>query len=646
MPGDELILSHIQTPRDLRGLSYQELERLAAEIRKIIIETVSRNGGHLSSNLGVVELTIALHRVFDTPVDKIVWDVGHQCYAHKLLSGRAGEFAALRKSGGLAGFPRRAESPHDAFDTGHASTSISAALGLLAGERRRGGPGRAIAVIGDGALTGGLAYEALSHAGTLGLPLIVILNDNRMSISPNVGALSKHLSRLSMKAPYQSFRRSFDSAAKRLPLIGDGLYRMVLRLKRAVKAVFYTDNFFVDLGLEYVGPIEGHNIPLLEQVFNDVKKLERPVVVHVITQKGRGYGHAENNPSAFHGVSSFSLSSGLAATSGVANATFTDAFAQTLLEAARLDTRLVAITAAMDKGTGLAGFKAELSGRFFDTGIAEEHAVTFAAGLAVSGLRPVVALYSTFLQRAVDQVIHDVALQNLPVIFACDRAGFVPADGATHQGLFDISLFRAVPNMTILAPATAWELKAMFTWAVLHEGPVIIRYPKAIAGNGDASDSGVRHGDSDGVRHHGTQPIVAGRGVFPDGHEPGADTLLAFSGSLYPQAREAAALLAARGVKADLYNLRFLKPVDEDYITGLISAYKTVAVIEEGARFGGVGEYLAALAARKNSAAKIVVLAAADAFYPQGTREELLTWAGLDGPGIAGRVLPADIVGQ
>ncbi|MDR0487317.1 MAG: 1-deoxy-D-xylulose-5-phosphate synthase, partial [Treponema sp.] len=473
------LLSKINSPQDLKKLKFRDLYRLAEELREQIVSTVARNGGHLSSNLGVVELSIALHRVFNSPEDKIVWDVGHQCYAHKMLTGRFGDFSSLRKSGGLSGFPKRDESPHDAFNTGHASTSISAALGLLAAERALGGSGHTIAVIGDGALSGGLAFEALSHAGHLGLPLIVILNDNKMSISPNVGGLSKYLSRLSMKAKYQVFRRHFDEMAKKIPFVGESFFGLVLRLKRAVKAVFYTDNFFVDLGFEYVGPIQGHNIQALTSVLEDVRQLNRPVVIHVITRKGKGYGLAEDDPGNYHGVGSFSPDGGISPAGSGMRKSFTEAFSGALLAAAGRDKRVTALTAAMEKGTGLSAFRAAFPGRFYDVGIAEEHAITFAAGLAARGLKPVAAIYSTFIQRSVDQFIHDAALQKLPVILALDRAGFVPNDGETHQGLFDIAIFRSVPNTAILSPASESDLRLMLDWALdRNNGPVIIRYPK------------------------------------------------------------------------------------------------------------------------------------------------------------------------
>ena len=475
------ILPGIRSPQDLKTLSFADLNRLAVEIRDLIVSTVSSNGGHLASNLGVVELAIALHLVFDSPNDKIVWDVGHQCYAHKIITGRYEAFRSLRKSGGIAGFPKVSESPHDSFNTGHASTSISAALGLQAAEIHLETGNRTAAVIGDGALTGGLAYEALSHAGQIGLPLVVILNDNKMSISPNVGGLSKYLSRLSMKIKYQKFRLTVDSLVQKIPFFGDALFRIIRRLKRAVKAVFYTDNFFVDLGFEYVGPIDGHHIRELCKVIRDAKNLKKPVVVHVTTRKGKGYGFAEDNPGGYHAVQRI----GAPSLQQNSQRTFTQVFGNAILEAGRRDKRVVAITAAMEEGTGLGSFKETFPERFYDTGIAEGHAVTFAAGLAAGGLRPVAAVYSTFMQRAVDGVIHDVCLQNLPVVFALDRSGLLNDDGETHQGIFDISLFRSSPNLGILAPAGEEEFVQMLNWALAYNGPVMIRYPKTQCPAGD-----------------------------------------------------------------------------------------------------------------------------------------------------------------
>jgi len=621
------LLPKINSPADLKKLSLRELNQLAQEIRDQIVSTVADNGGHLASNLGVVELSIALHRVFSSPDDKIVWDVGHQCYAHKLLTGRFASFSSLRRCGGLAGFPKHSESEHDAFNTGHSSTSISAALGLLAADRIQGGKACAIAVIGDGALTGGLAYEALSHAGHLGLPLIVILNDNKMSISANVGGLSKYLSRLSLKKNYQIFRRHFDAMAKKIPFVGETFFNLVLRLKRAVKAVFYIDNFFVDLGFEYVGPIGGHNIQTLTGVLQDARQLNRPVVIHIITRKGKGYGFAEDDPDSYHGVGSFSVDGGIEQT-GSHKITFTESFSKAVLAACERDRRVVAVTAAMTTGTGLSDLAQTFPGRFFDVGIAEEHAVTFASALAARGLRPVVAVYSTFIQRAVDQVIHDAALQKLPVILALDRAGLVGADGETHQGLFDIALFRSAPNTAILAPSGESEMRLLLDWAIEHAaGPVIIRYPKAYCPDEAGAFS---------------LPPEKGRGVWVS-KSGGGQVCIAFTGSLCAQALEAAAILNERGITADLYNIRFLKPVDEDYLAGILNGYKLVCFAEEGIREGGFGEYAASLALRRNCASAVAAAAVECGFLENdmalGTREELLALNGLDGGGIAKTII-------
>jgi 1-deoxy-D-xylulose-5-phosphate synthase len=627
MLDSEPLLPRIQGPGDLKSFTIPELSRLAAEIREHIIAAVKKNGGHLASNLGVVELTIALHTVFDSPRDKIVWDVGHQCYAHKLLTGRFALFSTLRRMGGLAGFPRRDESPHDAFNTGHASTSVSAALGFLAAGQILGIGGMAAAVIGDGALTGGMAYEALSHAGQLGLPLVVVLNDNKMSIGPNVGGLSKYLSRLSMKAKYQLFRRTFDAMVRGIPLVGESLYAAILRLKRAVKAVFYTDNFFVDLGFEYVGPIGGHNIPALLQVFRDVRKLGRPIVIHVITRKGKGYGDAEDDPGTYHGVSApvapiFPVRE--AGREDRETPGFTEAFGRALCKAAERDPRVVAVTAAMEKGTGLSAFREAFPDRFFDVGIAEEHALTFACALAIRSLKPVTAIYSTFIQRGVDQVIHDAALQRLPLILALDRAGFVGEDGETHQGLFDIGLFRPVPGMRILCPAGAVELGLMLDWAlaVPHGGPVVIRYPK------DRSPPEIPAF---------SRPLIEGRGVWIRGGRAGekASVCLAFTGGLYDEVLKAAALLDDAGIEADCYNLRFLKPVDEAYLAGIMDSYALTVFVEEGIREGGFGECALALARRWNCRGKVLTLAVEEGFAGLGTRQELLRANRLDGSGIA-----------
>ena len=624
-------LPEIKSPHDIKKLSIKELNQLAQEIREKIVSTVSNNGGHLASNLGVVELSIALHRVFDSPQDKIVWDVGHQCYAHKLLTGRYHSFSSLRKSGGIAGFPKRSESPHDVFNTGHSSTSISAALGLLAAERILEGSRHAAAVIGDGALTGGLAYEALSHAGHLGLPLIVILNDNKMSISPNVGGISKYLSRLSMKKNYQVFRRNFDAMTKKIPFAGDLFFDLVQRLKRAVKAVFYTDNFFVDLGFEYVGPIGGHNIQVLIEVLNDAKKLNRPVVIHVVTRKGKGFSRAEDAPDSYHGVASFSIDSGLR-TEGIEKPDagrkiqFTEAFSKALIDAAGKNKNIVAITAAMQTGTGLINFSKKYRERFFDVGIAEEHAITFAAGLAARGLRPVVAIYSTFIQRAVDQVIHDSALQKLPLILALDRSGFVDADGETHQGLFDIALFRSTPNTAILTPASEMEMKLMLEWALKQSLTVIIRYPKAYCPIETPAFS---------------LPVETGRGVWIK--KGSGKVCLFFTGSLYREVLEASVILKENNIEADIYNLRFVKPLDEGHFIEIVNDYKLAVFIEEGIREGGFGEYACDLLLRSNCSTSAAVLAVESGFLEDeralGSRQELLSENKLDGKGMAKSII-------
>jgi 1-deoxy-D-xylulose-5-phosphate synthase len=637
----ESLLRLLDGGKKISDFTHVELGGLCDEVRRLIIGTVSKNGGHLSSNLGVVELTVALHHVFDLPNDKIVWDVGHQCYTHKILTGRRNAFATLRQSGGLAGFPRRAESEYDAFSTGHASTSISAALGILAGEHMiGGGTNRVVAVIGDGALTGGLAYEGLSGAAHLGLPLIIVLNDNRMSISPNVGGLSQHLSRLSMRRQYQTFRSAFDSMSKKIPLIGGAFFRLIQRLKRAVKAVFYQDNFFVELGFEYVGPIDGHDLRLLIDILRDIRELRRPVVVHVVTEKGKGYAPAAADPGAFHGVPPFCSENGSLPAGGES---WTHAFSRAVVEAARVNKKIAAITAAMEKGTGLQRFRQEFPERFFDVGIAEAHAVTFAAALASRGYRPVVAVYSTFLQRAVDSIIHDTALDSLPVVFALDRAGFVAGDGETHQGLFDISLLRAVPNITVLAPADAGELKLMLGWALCQNNPCAIRYPKAeLPPEEPAFRAPIEPGRGVLIRADAI-PNGDGGGHIEGGHTEGgappARVCLAFTGSLYPQALEAARALALHGEPCDLYNLRFLSHIDEPSLTRLASGYAVFVVAEEGLRNGGVGEYVAGLAHECTGSPKILLLNCGGAFYRQASRNELLQTAALDGPGIASSIL-------
>ncbi|AIN94184.1 1-deoxy-D-xylulose-5-phosphate synthase [Treponema putidum] len=617
------LLSRIKGPEDIKHLSYNELKTLALEIRKEILTVVGHNGGHLASNLGVIELTLAIHRVFSSPYDSIVWDVGHQSYTHKMITGRQSRFSTLRLWEGLSGFPKKEESVHDAFNTGHASTSISAALGILEGKRLKKDTGKVIAVIGDGAMTGGMAFEALSNAGELKKDLIVIINDNKMSIGKNTGAFSEYLSRLTVHEGYQRFKYLFDKTISSIPLIGNKLNSIIWRLKRGMKGIFYKNNIFVDFGFEYVGPINGHNIKELEKVLKNVKKLDCPVVMLVETIKGKGYPFAEINPSAFHGIGPFNIADGKVEKNDAI--TFTQAFGKSLVKEAEKDSGIVAITAAMESGTGLSLFHNKFPERFFDVGIAEAHAVTFAAGLASAGMKPVAAIYSTFLQRAIDQVIHDTSIQNLPVIFAIDRAGPVPADGETHQGLFDIALLRPVPNMTILCPASEKELNLMLSWALIQDNPVAIRYPKA---------------DCPKEIPEFSQSIETGRGVLIKNSDK-SRILIACTGGMYKEVKEASAILAHKSLFTDIYNVRFAKPVDEKYFLNITKNYSYILFVEDGMKIGSLSSYLESLVLRhQNKKAehqnkKTAVLAFEDMFFPHGTRSEIFKGAGVSAEHIA-----------
>ncbi len=619
------LLEKIESPDDIKHLNKKELDALCAEIRQEILHVVATNGGHLSSNLGVVELTLSLHRVFSTPIDTIIWDVGHQAYAHKLITGRYKDFHSLRQKGGISGFPKREESFHDGFNTGHATTSISAAVGISEALFLKNIEGSVIAVIGDGALTGGMAFEAISCAGELKRPLIVILNDNQMSISKNTGALSQYLSRFTMHSGYQSFKYFFDSIVNSIPFIGKKITKAVYAIKKGIKSVFYKHNIFVELGFEYVGPLDGHNITVLEKVLKNVKKLKTPVVVHVRTVKGKGYSFAEANPQDFHGTPPFNLEDGVVEKK--TKITFTQSFSSSLISLAKKCENIVAITAAMASGTGLLEFKHLFPKRFFDVGIAEQHAVTMAAGLATKGIIPIVAIYSTFLQRSVDQIIHDVALQGLHVIFAVDRAGAVPHDGGTHQGAFDISLFRCVPNISILSPASDVEMKLMMEWALNEKKAVIIRYPKKSCPKELPCFS---------------YPIIAGRGVFATSVEK-AKIVLICLGSIYSEVKEASDKLKEKGVEVDIYNLRFIKPFDEDYFIQAMQNYSHIFVFEDGSKIGGVGEYIETLVLRVDMLEKrkrvVHVAAFPDVFLSEGTRDEILEDLNLSPSSIADFVI-------
>ncbi len=618
MGSPEPVIPRISDIRDFWNLPVSDLRPLAEELRLLIMETVSANGGHLASNLGVVELTIALHYVFRSPRDKIIWDVGHQSYAHKIITGRRDQFAGIRQMGGISGFPKSSESEHDVIGTGHASTAISSALGVLVGQERRGTAGRVIAVVGDGALSGGLALAGLNHAGHLGRRLIIVLNDNNMSIGRNVGAISSYLSGLTATKAYQLFRSEFDRTVGGLPLIGSKLMGIITRMKKGMKAVFFGESLFSDLGFEYVGPINGHNIPKLIRMLRNVKRFDRPVVVHVKTRKGKGYLFAEENPTRYHGVAPFSLLDGKF--ENARKLSFTEAFSRSLTDLAGKDRRIVAVTAAMADGTGLTPLRSAAPDRVFDVGIAEENAVTFAAGLAVAGLRPVVAIYSTFMQRAVDQVIHDVAIPGLPVIFAVDRAGLVPGDGETHQGLFDIGLFGPVPGLGMLAPSCAAEMDGFLRWALSRSGPVMIRYPKAVCAP-DLAECAA--------------PVEEGRGVFVRRH--GSEVLIVSVGGILPEVMKAVHVLNLRGISADIYSLRFIKPLDEGYLLEILSLYRRVVFVEEGYSRAGIGEHIGRLLLENGVAARFVIIGAPDRFVSQGMRGQLLRLCGLDGESIARR---------
>lgn len=621
-------LDEISSPEDIKNLSYEELKDLASQIRKRIIEVVGSNGGHLASNLGVVELTIALHRVFNSPGDALIWDVSHQAYTHKILTGRNAQFDTIRKKDGISGFTKRNESPHDWFDAGHASTSISSALGLLQGRQMQNLPGKVIAIIGDGALTGGMAFEALSHAGQISKNLIVVLNDNKMSIGKNTGSLSKYLSRLSATPNYQHLRTKIDNFFEKMPFSSRFLRKLVFRLKRGLKGIFFHNNLFVDFGFEYVGPLNGHNLEEMEKVFNKVKDIDRPVVVHVITQKGKGYSPAENDPTTFHGIGPFCISDGTA--EKFDKLSFTEVFSEEILELGAENPKIAAITAAMMKGTGLTKFAHRFPDRFFDAGIAEEHAVTFAGGLARSGLMPVVAIYSTFMQRGVDQLIHDIALQKVPSVFVLDRSGAVPDDGETHQGIFDISLLRPVPGVTLLAPASAEELKLFLRWATSQQLPVIIRYPKASCPPEMEAFS---------------EPVVCGRGVLLENHlkkrddEERVRRLFVCTGGIYPEVKEAVDVLEKRDVIVDIYNLRFLKPLDKQYFIEVASRYDCIVFVEDGIRIGGIGTYLESLLQRSLEGKKTAVCGFPDRFIAQGKRGEILEEAHLSPSHLARKML-------
>ena len=608
-------LDQISEPADLRQFSERELSALADEVREAILACVSETGGHLAASLGTVELTVALHSVLDSPRDRIVWDVGHQCYAHKLLTGRRERFCSIRQYGGLSGFPNRDESPHDVAGTGHASTSISYGLGLVEAARLAGeGGGKVVCVLGDGALTGGVAFEALNQAGHLRTPLVVILNDNEMSIRPNVGALQLYLNRIRLDPTLTRLREDLEHGVARIPAIGRQAYRLGKDVKGSMKAFFVPGLLFEELGLAYIGVVDGHDMHALRESIRQAIETPRPVVVHIKTVKGKGYEPAESRPDAYHGTGPFHIGNGVCKAAAVGT-TYTEAFGEALVRLAERDRRIVAITAAMTQGTGLEEFERRFPDRFYDVGIAEEHAAVFAAGLAIGGMRPVLALYSTFLQRAFDMLMQDVGLQGLPVTFAVDRAGLVGDDGPTHHGAFDLSFLRLVPGMTVMAPSSLEELQRMLATALSLDGPAALRYPRGLA--------------APFTRLEEIEPLEVGAGVVL---QEGADVALVGVGTGVGIAREAAQLMAAEGAAPTVVDARFVKPLDTGLLQRLAAAHRRLVTVEENTLTGGFGS---AVLEAVGSGVDVVRVGLPDAFVPQGERTRVLADVGLTAQAVA-----------
>lgn len=615
------LLGTISSPSDLKQLTPEQLPELAAELRARIVEVVSRSGGHLASSLGAVELAIAIHYVFDTPDDKVIWDVGHQAYAHKLLTGRVRQFDTLRQHGGLSGFTKRSESPYDTFTTGHSSTSISAALGIASANRLNRQSSKVIAVIGDGSMTAGLAYEALNQAGELHKDLIVILNDNDMSIAPNVGAISSLLSRAFSGQRLQTWRKQFGDFLRSLPKIGDNVYQWAKRSEESFKTFVTPGMLFEAFDFGYFGPINGHNLKHLIRILNNIKMISDPVLLHVTTTKGKGYARAEQNPVYFHGVGCFDVETGDSTAPQCSGPSYTRIFGDFMVRLARENEKVVAVTAAMPEGTGLSEFARQFPKRFFDVGIAEQHGVTFAAGLATQGLRPVVAIYSTFLQRAFDQIIHDVCIESLPVIFAIDRGGLVGADGPTHHGQFDISYLRSLPNMVVMAPRDENELRRMLVTALAHEGPVAIRYPRGIA-------MGVELDPNPAPIRLGQARVLT----------QGDDLLILAFGSMVHQSLLAHHRMRADGIASTVVNCRFVKPLDEDLITSLARKIPFILTVEENAVQGGFGSAVLELLSDAGiGEPKIRRIGIPDRFVEHGPASLLRSKYGLDARGIESR---------
>ena len=602
------LLEAIDNPQQLRQLDRRQLAQLAEELRQFMIDSVSRTGGHLSSNLGTVELTIALHYVFNTPSDRLVWDVGHQTYPHKILTGRRGAMSHLRMLGGIAGFPRRDESEYDAFGAGHSSTSISAALGMAVAAKQQGEDRRAVAIIGDGAMTAGMAFEALNNAGTMDANLLVILNDNDMSISPNVGALNNYLAKLMSGRFYAAARK----AGEKVLSVAPPILELAKRAEEHMKGMMIPGTLFEEFGFNYIGPIDGHDLDALIPTLKNIRQLEGPQFLHVVTKKGKGFRRAEEDPCLYHGVAKFNPEDGVEGSKPAGGKSYTQIFGDWLCDMAQADSRLVGITPAMCEGSGMVRFSEQFPTRYFDVGIAEQHAVTFAAGLACEGLKPVVAIYSTFLQRAYDQLVHDVALQNLPVVFAIDRAGLVGADGPTHAGSFDLSFLRCIPNMVVMAPSDENECRQMLYTAFHLDQPVAVRYPRG-CGTGVAVSAEM-------------SALPVGRGEIKRRGERVA--ILAFGSMLTP------ALLAAEELNATVANMRFVKPLDGEMIRELAASHELLVTVEENAVMGGAGSAVAESLQNQNVTVKLLHLGLPDTFIEQGAAAELLAKCGLDKDGL------------
>lgn len=608
------ILDKINRENDIKNIDRAKYPELAEEIRTFLLEKVSKNGVHIASNLGIVDLTIALHAVLEFPKDKIVWDVGHQSYTHKILTGRKEQFDNLRQLDGLSGFPKRHESPCDSFDTGHSSTSISAALGMAVANQLQKKNDKVVAVIGDGALTGGMALEALNNVASLKRNFMIILNDNNMSISENVGSMSNYLSKLRVGEHYNDFKEDVESHLSKIPKIGQKLVKRVKRAKDNLKNFFVPGGLFDDLGITYIGPIDGHDIDGMIDIFENALKIDHPIVIHVKTIKGKGYSFAENNSAKFHGIGMFDVETGeeLSKQRMPKVMSYTEVFSRTLLKLAKENKKILAITAAMPDGTGLSAFAKSYPKRFFDVGIAEEHAVTFAAGLAASGYKPVVSIYSSFYQRAYDQILHDVCLQNLPVIMIVDRAGLVGQDGETHQGIFDISFMSAMPNLTMIAPKDTRELVASMRYAVDYEGPIAIRFPRGTAFVSDKCD--------EAVFEAGKSSVI----------KQGKDIAIITVGNMFEEAEKAVELLEKESVYPTVIDARFIKPIDEQMIEKAAREHKAIVVVEEAIKKGGYGEAVETYVHEKKLSTTVHIMAIDDRFVEQGQVSELRERLGLN----------------